>query len=755
MVMRNKKKKESSAGHYCFIMHLFLMIMTAAGLAACETGEAVLNQTDEKSEIAVDKSHTNNDEKYLAAVEFYYEGNIEESIEIFKEICVNEPENLKAGLSLIRLLQESGRYSEALSYSLLCQENGGTRVDYNFPEGSLWEDPFLSYFLSGDYAEYLEKTVNSANNDFLQETGSLANDIKAEKLFFSGWAFADSGDADKGISYLNSAIEKRSYFPTAYLLLGFLDFKNSDFASAENNLTKALKLDSNLTQGRVILAKSIIEQKRLSEGDEALRRAVSIRPWDRDTALYLSEFEKSNPVLYEKREQAEKKRRILSEVPEISVFTAEPEIMPWIRVGLAEKLKQFYIKPGGRFGVSGSDGKVLFESESIQILRIVSGGRNVEIYSEDGEELLKLPGPVSIKCSSPDSAILVFNVQHSSGYSSAGQEDRSYRGGISVLNSPAEGITVINTLPLEEYLYSVVPSEMPSYWPEEALCAQAIAARSYTLAHMGRFGKKGFDVSGSVSSAFYRGLTGENEKTTKAVEKTRGLVLRYEGKYLSAFYSANSAGRTESAESVWGGTSPLIGVTDPQLVFESEPPAPYELARWILSEPQTYSSVPEYSFRSSYRWRLIVPREEIEERTGGSIGDIISITTRGRGMSGRVEEVLIKGTSGEKVIRGDSIRRSLGGLRSNLFIIMPKYPGITNYNTADIEASLPEHQPGRHPWLADIEASLPEFFIFAGAGWGHGVGMCQTGAAGMAEKGFSAEEILKHYYPLAQLKREY
>jgi SpoIID/LytB domain protein len=173
--------------------------------------------------------------------------------------------------------------------------------------------------------------------------------------------------------------------------------------------------------------------------------------------------------------------------------------------------------------------------------------------------------------------------------------------------------------------------------------------------------------------------------------------------------------------------TPIIGVTDPQLSFDTNPPSPDELARWILSEPESYSSNPLYYYKSSYRWRLIVPRQEIEARIGRDIGEILSITTRGRGMSGRVEEVLVKGTKGFETIKGDPIRSRLGGLRSNLFIIMPKF-GKDEY---------------------------PETFIFAGAGWGHGVGMCQTGAAGMAHEGFKAEEILKHYYPLGELTCEY
>ncbi len=122
-----------------------------------------------------------------------------------------------------------------------------------------------------------------------------------------------------------------------------------------------------------------------------------------------------------------------------------------------------------------------------------------------------------------------------------------------------------------------------------------------------------------------------------------------------------------------------------------------------------------------------MPADEIEARMQYSVGDIKSITTRGRGKSGRVEKILIKGTKGDKIIRGDKIRKSLGGLRSSLFIMMPKMN----------------------------KEGMPEYFIFAGAGWGHGVGMCQTGCAGMAHEGFGYQEILSHYYPAAELEAMY
>jgi len=213
------------------------------------------------------------------------------------------------------------------------------------------------------------------------------------------------------------------------------------------------------------------------------------------------------------------------------------------------------------------------------------------------------------------------------------------------------------------------------------------------------------------------------------VDATRGLVLWEEGKPLSAFYSANSGGHTETTQIAWGFPSALPAAADPLLSGHAASLPPEELALWLADRPASYSSHPDYSSRSAYRWKLWVSREEIEQRLeqGASLGSVLAIVPAGRGVSGRVWEVRIRGTAGEYTLRWDAIRWRLGGLRSNLFSVEPKLGSD----------------------------GLPQYFIFTGAGWGHGVGLCQSGAAGMAAAGFSAQQILRHYYGGAQLRKMY
>jgi len=160
----------------------------------------------------------------------------------------------------------------------------------------------------------------------------------------------------------------------------------------------------------------------------------------------------------------------------------------------------------------------------------------------------------------------------------------------------------------------------------------------------------------------------------------------------------------------------------------TQPEAPEQLMRWLESSPASYSNIEGLYSRSAYRWSIWVHKDDILNRNSNAgLGTVTAVTPLARGTSGRVEAVLITGTDGAAVVRRDAIRRALGGLRSNLFMVEPKLG-------------------------AD---GLPEYFIFTGAGWGHGVGMCQTGAAGMASDGHTAQDILHHYYPKAELTQNY
>ena len=134
---------------------------------------------------------------------------------------------------------------------------------------------------------------------------------------------------------------------------------------------------------------------------------------------------------------------------------------------------------------------------------------------------------------------------------------RWYRGVLIVQNRNGK-LTVINDVDIENYLKGVIPSEMPTSWDVEAHKAQAIAARSYALANLGKRASKGYDLNDTPSDQAYGGASAENRGTTKAVNDTRGIVLTHNQKIISAFYTASAGGKTKSASAAWGGNVPYL-----------------------------------------------------------------------------------------------------------------------------------------------------------------------------------------------------
>ena len=132
-----------------------------------------------------------------------------------------------------------------------------------------------------------------------------------------------------------------------------------------------------------------------------------------------------------------------------------------------------------------------------------------------------------------------------------------YRGNFKVINDHG-GLTVMNDLPLELYIRGVVPSEMPSSWEHEAHKAQAIAARSYALANMGKRAKYGYDLKDTPEDQAYGGASAETNQTNDAVTETEGIVLVYQGKIVPAYYSASAGGKTTTASQVWMHDLPFL-----------------------------------------------------------------------------------------------------------------------------------------------------------------------------------------------------
>ncbi len=278
--------------------------------------------------------------------------------------------------------------------------------------------------------------------------------------------------------------------------------------------------------------------------------------------------------------------------------------------------------------------------------------------------------------------------------------DRWYRGR-ALLVPTSSGLTAVNYVDLEQYLYSVLGGEMPSSWPIESLKAQAVAARSYALYQRQSSANTVFDVGNTTTWQVYRGLQDETSSTQAAVNATAGQVLTHGGRIIEAVFHSSSGGSTENSENVWVQAVPYL-----RSVQDFDQTAPV------------------------YQWVETFSADQIRQRITG-IGNILRLEPERTTPSGRIITMRVVGDAGSRVMSGNEIRRALN-LRSSLFAAAPQMGNVAS---------------------AGNVASVPRGFQVTGRGFGHGLGMSQWGAHGMAQQGMNYQQIVTHYYTGATLSR--
>ena len=317
-------------------------------------------------------------------------------------------------------------------------------------------------------------------------------------------------------------------------------------------------------------------------------------------------------------------------------------------------------------------------------------------------------------------------------------ETRTYTGDFIFAPDQNGRITLINNLGAERVLKGTVPSEIFASAPSGALQSQAIAARNEIFAAVGvRNLADPFMLRSDVYDQVYAGVDVEDPRTSAAVDATRGQVMFAGDRIVNAVYSSNAGGFTENNENVWD--------AEPQDHLRGQLDAPQDAIPDEFSDGVTDANIdaflnadfPAYgrdapvSSADNYRWETSVDADEPRQwlrNQDQDIGPIRDVEVLDRGISGRAITLRLTGANGQaEVERELNIRRLFGGLRSGLF-------------TVDVERDGQGHI---------------QTFHFRGAGFGHGVGMCQTGAIGMADQGHDHGDILEHYYTGIDLRTLY
>ncbi|MGE5561227.1 MAG: SpoIID/LytB domain-containing protein [Chloroflexota bacterium] len=416
---------------------------------------------------------------------------------------------------------------------------------------------------------------------------------------------------------------------------------------------------------------------------------------------------------------------------------ADPANGPTIRVGIAWAKSSVAVTASGGFSVvDEKTGQTVVQFASSLTFSESGGGIAITNYG-------RCDGPLTLTAAAGADNYLTY----------AG---RRYRGSMRIVTDNA-GLILINVLPLEEYLFGVVPREVGADWPIEAQKAQAVSARTFALASTGKYGS--YDVRNTTESQVYGGLNDEKPLSTEAVLATAGEVATYQGKLISTYFYSSSGGYTESNENVWPGGSPL----------------PY-----LRSQPDPFDSIGPWN-----SWHRDLTLDEIGRllaAAGYDVGTLYEIIPENRVASGRWVWVTARGSKGSIRMSSNAFRIAVGTytLPSTLFTMTAHDAGLTeiqqSYATSATLTVLGAggqtaatalggatviSANGTATLGAGGEAGLtvvgkqmvPAGLSFDGSGWGHGVGMSQWGTYGMAVQGYSYQDILKHYYTGIEIVR--
>ncbi len=656
----------------------------------------------------------------------YNQGSFAQAISIYQEIIKDSPRDIKAYVNLAYLYKDLAEYKQAI------------RILGEVPEAL--KDVRIKKLLGRLY--YLIGKPKQAISQLKQLLPSQKEDF--EVLFCLGQCYEEIDDFPEAQAFYLDAAAINPGNALVYLRLGNIYYASQMFRQAAQANARVIFLDSSISGVRLRLAECFTKLDEFTLAYKQYAKCVAIYPEDKflrkklkETKAKLSEdFFKQKKALAQQR-----RRRQLAQVKP-SVFAKQA---PLIRVGIAGAKDLVEFKCGSDFEiVDKQKGTVLFNGKEELVYSLVFNphAKNFGVGIKDchGKVLaagLESPFLIKNKPCSPvqgddrpkNSVIAIFNLSCGTGNFWAGFRDQQYRGIIEVIPDD-NGFQLINLVNLEEYLYGVLPSEMPVGWPEQALRTQAVAARTWAVSNLRRHNRQGFNFCREVHCQVYKGAGSETQRTNQAVDDTAGIILTGEGfqprnitsnttcRSIDIFYSNNCGGCTQD------------GVVDALSVDYRFPLSPLELEDWLAGRPDTFCNL-KGEKPANFRWVRLYKQKELKRLLGKfniNVGQVLKIIPQVRESSSHLSSVKIEGTQNTEVIKGENkIRKILGNLRSSAFKIEVKYN----------------------------QQNQPQEFIFYGGGFGHGRGLCQTGIKGLALKGYDYLEILKHYYPEAEIKKIY
>jgi len=658
------------------------------------------------------------------AYELYLKGDLSKAASSYFDEAAAQPAEARPLLNAAMCLKQAGRYAEAA--------RAMTRALVRAPH-----DPDIYSELG--WLRFHQADYTGASSAF--ETAIRIQTLHARAELGLASVYSNLEEKEKTLLHLEKYRALRPDFAGVDYILAwnYMNFKMHK--EAEEALVEALRKDPSFTEARLPLAGIYARQGKFNEAWNQYYRVLDYAP--------------GHPV-------ASKMMKVLE-----GKLTKQPEeIRPPFRISkplVMEPLDALQKLSGSvkiRVGIgTGSTGKQgrnnILKIKSFEGLT-VTGKASGKLFAnipadavwtvtgEEGRVVLKDPagnifgrfaGPILVKPGRPAGSV-IFSASPKTSNPWFRGADRQYRGYIELYPNGARGIGAVNVIENELYLLGVVPSEVAPQWPYESLKAQAVLARTQVLIRRARGGqhkKDGYHLCDGQHCQAYKGMSNEHNTTSRAVVDTEGEILTYHGRPAYTFYHSNCGGSVQASKEVngWGDSPYLMTKHDIAPDKPQTPLDPWEFQLWITGNPMANCNYPGRVRASEFRWMKIIRRKDMTFRVNKdySIGELLDIIPLRRSPSGNVNSVMLVGEKRSVTVAKEHLIRNILGfssLKSTLFEVE-----INRFKDGKI----------RNYWLY-------------GGGWGHAIGMCQSGAAGLAGKyNKTYKEIMDFYFPGTAIRR--
>lgn len=557
-----------------------------------------------------------------------------------------------------------------------------------------------------------------------------------------GSVYSNLGDRERTIEHLARYRQLRPDFSGVDYIIAwnYMNFKM--YREAEESLIEALRKDPSFIEARLPLAGIYARDGKFNEAWNQYHRVLDYAPNHPVATKALKVLEGKLTKQPEEIVPPFKITKPLKMEPVEVLGKLARSVKVRVGLGTNSSGKQgrnniFKFKSYEGFTVTGrASGKLYATAAPDEIWTAVFEGERTVLKDPQGRVRNRFTGPVLLKPGGGRNGNIILESVKTSRNPWIRWSDREYRGEIELAPIPGRGLRIVNVVDMEVYLLGVVPSEVSALWPYESLKAQAVLARTQAIIRRARGGTHkadGYHMCDCEHCQAYKGVLTEANTTDRSVLETEGELLTYHGKPAYTFYHSNCGGYIQASREVTGwGDSPYLTThqdTPPEMAKPVD--SPWKFHQWITGSPQANCNYPGMVRSAEFRWLRIIKQKDMEYRINRdyAIGTLLELVPLKRGGSGNVNSIRISGSKRTVTVDREHLIRNILGfssIKSTLFTIE-----VNRFRSGKV----------RNYWIY-------------GGGWGHGVGMCQSGAAGMAGKfGRSYREIIKFYFPGTTIRK--